>query len=389
MSDCRRPTLVCLAGDDWDGNPHSRHHLARQFAREMNVLFVEGVPMRTVARGDGHEWRRLARKVKEKSGLRAVAPTLHVLRPLPVPPAGRVGRWAQLVNVKRQIDNALDHLSLGCPRIVWFSIPTLAPLLGRFDEALDVFFYQDRYDQFSHVQSERVRRHVAQLARECEVTIATSAPLAEDLRALGAEPRLASHGVDLAHFGNPGRMPADLSHLQAPLVGCVGLVDDYWDFDALLDIADRLDRGTVVLVGASNVSRSRFAHPRIVWLGRRSYDAIPDYMAAFHVCLIPFANTDLTRSVNPIKLREYLAVGRPVVATALPELVPYADVVELVSPDGDFVAAVARTLAEGYDSPTMRVRRQERVAAESWDSVAAKIEGWMNDALDRPVVSMG
>ena len=90
-------------------------------------------------------------------------------------------------------------------------------------------------------------------------------------------------------------------------------------------IAGSLQHGTLVLVGGLNTDPAPLAHPRIRLLGRRDYADMPAYVQAFDACLVPFARTRLTAGVNPIKLREYLAAGRPTVATELPETVPYAD----------------------------------------------------------------
>jgi glycosyltransferase involved in cell wall biosynthesis len=165
--------------------------------------------------------------------------------------------------------------------------------------------------------------------------------------------------------------------LEHPIVGYVGLLDDYLDVEAIIDIANRLHRGTVVLVGPTNIDVRALEHPRLVLLGRRPYDAIPAYLGAFDTCLVPFRDNELTRGVNPIKLREYLAAGRPVVSSPLPEVLPYADVVELASSSEEFFPAVQRTLAPGYDTPPRREERRRRVTSESWDSRARTIERLM------------
>jgi glycosyltransferase involved in cell wall biosynthesis len=372
-----RPTLICFAGDAWDGNPHSRHHLTLRFAERFDVLFIEGVPMRSVTSGDPHEWRRIVEKLKARTQLRTIRPGLHVLRPLPIPPAGGLGRRAQLANLRREVFRACARLRLLGPRIAWFSLPSAAPLRGTLGEAATVFYYQDRYDQFSHVDSERLRQHVSELAGGCDLVISSAESLAEDLRRGGTEVLVVGHGVDVERFGGSPPQPHDLVGFERPLVGYVGLLDDYLDVEAVIDVANRLDRGTVVLVGAANIDVRALEHPRLVLLGRRPYDAIPGYLAAFDTCLVPFRDNELTRGVNPIKLREYLAAGRPVVSSPLPEVLPYADVVELASSSEEFFPAVQRTLAPGYDMPARREARRRRVAGESWDSRAQTIERLM------------
>jgi len=369
----QRPVILCFAGDVWDGNPHSRHHLMLRFAERFDILFIESVPMRSIAQRDPHEWQRILRKLRARPGVRTVSPGLHVLRPLPIPPAGAVGRAAQLGALRAQIAWACHRLAITGPRIAWFSLPVVAPLLGRLSEHGSLFYYQDRYDSFSHVDAERLRANVQSLARRCDVTVTCATALADDVRALGASPQVVAHGVDIERFARTFPPPTDLVH-ERPLVGCVGLIDDYLDVGAIRAVAERLERGTLVCVGQANMDTRPLRHPRIALLGPRPYAMIPAYVGAFACCLIPFAINRLTLGVNPIKLREYLAAGRPVVATRLPEIAAYGDVVELVdSPDG-FASAVERTLQPGYDSPERRQRRRARVADESWDRAAAAIE---------------
>lgn len=385
MSPAARPTLICFAGDVWDGNPHSRHHLMRRFAVRFEVLFVEGMPMRSVARGQRGEVRRVLTKLRAvRGGLRTVAPHLHVLRPVAIPPAGAVGRRLQLVGLRAQVAIARRRLGLGGPLIAWFSLPVCAPLLGRLGEAGSILYYQDRYDAFSYVDGAYLRRCLADLAAGCDVAVATAEALAQDLRALGADPSVVAHGVDAERFAGRPPAPADLAGLERPLVGYVGILDDYLDLDLLVAVADRLERGTVVLVGRENIDVAMLrAHPRIRLLGARPYDAIPGYLSAFDCCLVPFAINRLTVAVNPIKLREYLAAGRPVVSTPMPEVLQYGDVVSIADGADAFAGAVVAALATAEDETAIG-RRRRRVASDSWDAVAARIEPHLTALLRSP-----
>jgi glycosyltransferase involved in cell wall biosynthesis len=369
-----RPTIICFAGDSWDGNPHSRHHLMRRFAARFEVLFVEGVPMRSVAPGRRGELRRVATKLRGRGGLRTVAPHLHVLAPLPLPPTGALGRRLQVLGLRAQVLAARRRLGLGGPAISWFSQPVCAPLRGRVGDCGSIFYYQDRYDAFSHVNVEHLRRCIAELAVGCDIAIASAEELAGDLRALGAQPSVVPHGVDTERFAGRPPEPAELVGLERPLIGYVGILDDYLDLSLFTAVADRLGRGTVVVVGPQNTDVSALrGHSRVRLLGPRPYDAIPGYLGAFACCLVPFAINRLTVAVNPIKLREYLAAGRPVVCTPMPEILEYGDVVTIADGAAAFAAAVVAAVAEADDEGAIR-RRRERVAGESWDAAAARIE---------------
>jgi glycosyltransferase involved in cell wall biosynthesis len=367
------PTLLCFAGDAWEGNPHSRHHIMRRLAGRWNVLFIEGVPMRSVAPGRG-ELRRVWAKLGARPGCRTVASGLHVLRPIPVPPAGRIGRVVQLAALARQVSWAQRRLGLAPPYVSWFSVPVAAPLRGRLRERGSVFFYQDRYDAFTNVESAHLRSCIAQLARGCDVSIATANALADDLRALGAAPLVVPHGVDSERFEGEPPTPADLQDVDRPIVGYVGLIDDYVDFDCILETAAAMERGTIVLLGRVNTDVTGLRHPRVKLLGARPYETIPAYLASFDSCLIPFKINRLTVGVNPIKLREYLAAGRPVVSTRLPEALRYGAAMTIAENPASFARGVVGSLHPSQDTPEFRARRRAAVAGESWDAVVAAIE---------------
>ena len=377
-----RPLLLCFAGDVWDGNPHSRHHIMRRLAGDWEVLFVEGIPMRSVAGGGRTELRRIAGKLRSAGGLRTVAPSLHVLRPPPIPPLGILGRRAQLSAVRASIAHARRRLSLDGPAVTWFSLPTMAPLRGRLGEVGSVLYYQDRYDAFSHVDAEWLSASLAELARGCDLSLASAEELAGDLRAYGADPIVVPHGVETERFREDPPPPEELEQFERPLVGYVGIVDDYLDFDSLLATADRLERGALVLVGGANTDVGPLErHPRITLLGRSPYEAIPAYLSAFDCCLIPFAITPLTVAVNPIKLREYLAAGRPVVSTPMPEVLPYRDVVSIADGGAPFADATMASLDPSNDTAEARRLRRARVRGESWDAVAARIDSLLRELL--------
>jgi glycosyltransferase involved in cell wall biosynthesis len=379
------PLLICFAGDRWDGLPHSRHHLTREFARRFDVIFVEAVPMRGIASGDRHEWRRAVAKLRPPS-LREVEPGLHVLRGLPIPPGGRGLRAAQLADLRVEIELAARRRGLRGARVSWFSQPIVAPLLHRLGERGALFYYQDRYDEFSHVDAPLLRRHVAALAHGAEACIATAEPLAEDLRALGADPVVIPHGVLVERFAQAPPPPPELLRFERPWLGAVGLIDDHMDFDALRALADRLESGTVILIGGANTNTDALRHPRISTIGQRPYEHMPAYVHALDVCLVPFKVNRLTEAVNPIKLREYLAAGRPVVSTPLPEVLRYRAVVAFGGTPTDFANAACAALRPSNDTEAMRQRRQESVRGESWTAVAARIERILYELVARSPV---
>jgi glycosyltransferase involved in cell wall biosynthesis len=116
-------------------------------------------------------------------------------------------------------------------------------------------------------------------------------------------------------------------------------------------------------------------------LGRRPYEQLPRYCKAFSVGVMPFVLNELTSNVNPIKMREYLSAGLPVVSTDLPEVRGYSDSVRVAHSPEDFIAACEEAIAA--DDPFMRRRRSEAMASESWESKVAELGRWVRNAEAR------
>jgi glycosyltransferase involved in cell wall biosynthesis len=165
--------------------------------------------------------------------------------------------------------------------------------------------------------------------------------------------------------------PADLAGIGHPRIGFFGGIDEYVvDVDLLEMVAREIPEAELVLVGAASCPMDRFEALRNVhWLGQRPYDAIPRYGAAFDVALMPWVDNEWIAYANPIKLKEYLALGLPVVSTYFPEGEWYRDVIDMVHGREAFVKAARAALEHGGRSTPKE--RRARVEHSTWDAQAA------------------
>ncbi len=183
---------------------------------------------------------------------------------------------------------------------------------------------------------------------------------------------LLGHGVDLAHFdpAATGPEPTDLAAVPHPRVGFFGGIDDYVvDLPLVRRLAQALPDVSVVLVGAATCPLDDLlALPNVHWLGMKPYDEIPRYGAGFDVAIMPWLQNDWIRFCNPVKTKEYLALGLPVVTTPYPEASAHCDVLAVAQEPEDFVAMVAQALAgESVGTPESR---RASVLDDSWSSRA-------------------
>jgi glycosyltransferase involved in cell wall biosynthesis len=271
----------------------------------------------------------------------------------------------------------------------WVYTPTVAPTIRDMPRSGLVYHCVDRWWAFEEYDSRVMRRHHEWLCRNADITFASAAELLEDCRAYTDRAHLMRHGVEWEHFAaaalSPPPVPADIADVRGPILGFFGLIHEWVDQELLCRIAESIPEATLVLIGKAQVDVSKLArHPNIRLVGQKPYAELPAYAARFDVALIPFVRNELTAAVNPIKLREYLSAGVPVVATALPEI-------ELMSDHPGVWTAVAaedhvRGIRAFLDRPQDAAERAEAarsMAGESWLGRCVAMGTLVRDALNR------
>ncbi|HEY3447936.1 MAG TPA: glycosyltransferase [Myxococcales bacterium] len=366
--------IVCFS-NDWDGDPLSKTHLMRLLAQDNRILWVNSLGNRAPG-ATAHDARRLLRKAwKALAGVREVEPNLFVLSPLAVPvfgseAVGAVNRVALGLQVRR----AMKGLGFQRP-VVWAFLPAAQWVARSLEPDLLVYHCVDEFSAFSDAPGEAIARMEKQLVREADLVIASAQRLYDSKRALNPRTVLVRHGVDYRHFARAldraTPVPEDVAGLPRPVLGFFGLVADWVDVDLLEALAKANPGGSVVLVGRvrTDVSRLRRA-TNVHLLGPKPYATLPGYAKAFDVGLLPFRVNELTLNSNPLKVREYLAAGLPVVSTAIPEVEQLGQC--LVAHDTpQFLAQVRRALRV----PGPRRARSDRIRSESWEARLEEIRG--------------
>lgn len=379
-----RRSIVCFA-HDWEGDPTSKTHIMRLLSARNRILWIGSIGMRrpTASRAD---LSRLARKVRRGfSPLREVEPNLFVASPLTLPLPGLpmadawnavfLGAWLRLLSAR---------LSMASP-IVWSFLPNVDRLVGRLGERLFVYHCVDEYSAFSGVPREALLRMERRLVGRADAVLTSSERLRDERLRFNPECFFVSHGVDVAHFGkalDPAtRVPEELRRLPRPVIGFFGLLADWVDLDIIRHMALARRDWSFALVGsaATDVGVLR-SLPNVHLLGRRPYAELPAYGRGFDVAIVPFRRNDLTLRANPLKLREYLAAGLPVVATPLPEMERYRDLVRFAGDGAGFIREAQAALTE---APEAAQRRHDAMRAESWERRVEEMSAILERALTR------
>jgi glycosyltransferase involved in cell wall biosynthesis len=397
-------TFVCIATRRWDAMwREAQQHMSR-IARHNRVLYFEPGrdPDRPVAaelRRNGPNFLRLRpRRVRENL---TVLPTPSSL------PYGRqrlpdrlLGLTAPLVAALNariliwHVRRATVALDVEAP-ILWLYDPRHVDLIGALGEKLACYYIYDEYADFRENArlSTLIRRYDDRMVRRADAVFACSPWIYRRRREIVDHVYLTPNAVDFEAFHRalaPGLpTPPDLVGLPRPIVGAAGVLDrERIDVELLLRVADAFPNGTVVLVGPDRLgtgeaARRLRARPNVRFLGPKLVDQLPAYVGQFDAALVPYVVAAHTAPLYPLKMFEYLAAGRAVVASALPEIRCLAPVIRVACTPAAFVDAVRGAVV---DYAPARVEARLAVARQNtWDEHVGAIYRALAPRLRRAV----
>jgi UDP-galactopyranose mutase len=277
--------------------------------------------------------------------------------------------------------------------IQWFYTPMPAPaMIGAFDERAVVYDCMDELSLFRGAPPSLLDRE-RRLLELADLVFTGGQSLYEAKRERHPAVHAFPSSIDAEHFGRarrPAPEPADQAAIPHPRLGYVGVIDERIDLDLLAAAAAaRPDWqwvmiGPVVKIDPESLPRRSNLH----YLGMKSYDELPSYLAGWDVALMPFAANESTRFISPTKTPEYLAGGRPVVSTPIRDVVrPYGELglVEIAEDPESFVTAAERAMArfgEGAPEREEWLRRvDEFLAGGSWSRTFRNMSELIDGAL--------
>jgi glycosyltransferase involved in cell wall biosynthesis len=286
---------------------------------------------------------------KVKEGLYVLTP------PLLLPLASRsdlVCRINQSI-LRRIINSWLRRLELRDP-ILWTYSPYSIHLVGKLGEKMVVYDCTDERTANPLLSKNHIRSLEIRLMRRADLVFVTGRGLLEHKRVFNPHTYLASNGVDFLHFSRTWAtdlaIPEDIRDLSRPILGFVGAIAYWVDLDLVEFVARAKPDWSIVMVGPlrTGVSISRFRHlSNVHFVGKKDWTELPHYLGAFDVCLSPFKVSEfITVTASPLKVYEYLAAGRPVVSTDMPEVRPLRDVIRIACSREDFVEQIQTALQE-------------------------------------------
>ncbi|MFN3492964.1 MAG: glycosyltransferase [Hydrogenophaga sp.] len=278
--------------------------------------------------------------------------------------------------------------------VVWLYTPMALPLAQALDPVCLVYDCMDELSAFKDAPRQLWQRETA-LMRQAALVVCGGPSLYEARRRLNPNAHCVPSSVDAAHFSSARLDPTSedsrevhalQGRLSGPKLGYFGVIDERMDVELVALVADARPDWQIVMVGpVVKIDPAVLPRrPNIHWLGMQSYARLPYFLAGWDVCLMPFALNESTRFISPTKTLEYMAGGKPVVSTAVNDVVTlYGTAVEITHSPASFVYACERLLAASDTAKEVRSGEMAAlVSAGSWDRSASKIDTLMWEARE-------
>jgi glycosyltransferase involved in cell wall biosynthesis len=366
--------IVCVGFADWDAELWTnQHHLMSRLAAENRVLFIESLGLRRPQLA-GRDVSRIARRLRRGLAPPRPADGLHVLSPLVIPLHSRAA--ARALNARLLpflVGRAARRLGLRRP-ILWGYVPQAEVLIPTLDPQLVVYHCVDDISAHALIDTASFRAAEERFAARADLVLASAPKLAQRMRLLSDNVLDAPNVADTALFAGalePGPEDPALAALPRPRIVFTGAIAAAkLDLPLLGELARARPGWSFALVGPVGAGDPRTdvsalaREPNVHLLGPRAYAELPAVLRGADVGLIPYARNELTESIFPMKVYEYLAAGLPVVSTPLPALEEVPEVWRAGDAAG-LLELLERALAE--NTPQQRLTRSRTAAENSWE----------------------
>lgn len=327
MEPNRHTASFLVFSDDWGEHPSSCQHLFRRISKKHRVLWVNTIGMRNprLALSDLGKAIHKVRKMvagHDKNRFNLSGEGVTACQPPMFPFIGLPGvRRINCASVIRTVRAGMVKLEMDRPILVT-TVPNACDYIGRCGESKVVYYCVDDFTQWPGLENEKVGEMERELIQKSDILLATSHKLYEKLSFSGRTPHLLTHGVDIEFFRESAAQEHPLLHgIPKPRVGYFGLFDERSNHGLLSEVASRMPDVSFVITGLveSDALRGRQL-PNIFFTGSVPYLELPGMVRGWDALILPYVINDLTDAISPLKLKEYLATGKPVVSTPIPEV---------------------------------------------------------------------
>jgi glycosyltransferase involved in cell wall biosynthesis len=363
--------IVCFGAAEWSGMYARAQQLMTRFAAAgYRVLYVNPPITWLSPLKKPQYWKgRVFRITKFEE----ISPGIFVYTPPPLLPFANLHPGINKLNqyfLAQGLKDIYRTLKFSDP-LLWTYLPNNVDILKHLRHSLLIYDCADEHASFpGFINPQTVSKMENRLLGRADFVFASAQELYNKRVKICPHIRLINNGADFGHFQQAFKemlpIPEDIAALPKPIAGYIGAISTWLDLELLQGLATAYPQWSIVMIGPQDIDLTTLKNcQNIFWLGPKPYSMLPSYLQRFDLCLIPFVINDLTVNVNPVKLYEYLAAGKPVLTTALPEVRQFSNYIAIAETKADFVTLAAREISANNNLKSKQ--RQEIALANSWD----------------------
>ncbi len=389
----KNENIICISSIDWDFIWQGHQEIMSTLAKNGNkVLFIENTGVRAPGIRD---IPRLKKRIKNwfrgVKGIRREMDNLYVFSPLVLPfPYFRIARWINLHLVLPILEKWMKVTDFS-NSIVWTFLPTplSMDICDNLIKKVVIYYCIDNFS-VSSVSVKQIKKSEIKLLKKADLIFVTSKALYNYCSRYNDKTYTFPFAVNYQEF-EEARLKRDftfdeLQNIRKPIIGYVGGVHKWIDQGLVKRAAEKYPEYSFVFVGPLQTDVSLLKKLKNVYfLGPKEHMKLPNYIKTFDVCIIPYLLTDYTKNVYPAKLNEYLAMGKPVVSSYLPEIDAfkerYGNILYVGKDVEEFGECIKSALDE--DNEVLRKRRIEIAKENSWENRINKMSELIEKAIER------
>lgn len=360
---------IIIFSDDWGRFPSTLQHITKRLLKKNRVIWIGSLGLRR-PKFSLQDLKRVFEKIKNilsKDEVDRTEEAPILVNPFVVPfHDNRLIRKLNKLLMLRSIGKAIAENNFR-DVIIFTSSPVSALIIGELNAKSVHYFCLDDYTKFEGAFNS-IESLEKELLKMTDINFGISENLVETRKPINGESFFLPQGVDTEHFRKGDKTKANLPDFDKPVIGFFGMLSEWVEIEIFINAAAKYPQYQFLIIGPAVVDISRFDKlNNLLYLGSIPYTGLPNYAKHFTVGLIPFIINELTISVNPLKLMEYLAMGIPVVSSKMPEVEKFGDLVFVAKDSAEFVDLIPDAVKD--NTPERNKMRVEKSDEYSWDNI--------------------
>lgn len=387
----KNENIICISSIDWDFIWQGHQEIMSNLAANGNrVLFIENTGARSPGIKDMSRIKsRLKNWMSGIKGIRKIRENLFVYSPLVLPfPYLKIAIWLNSLNIMFVLEKWKKAVNFNDPTI-WTFLPTplSLDLIDKITHKALIYYCIDNFAT-SSVSARKIKASEIQLLKISDLVFVTSKWLYDYCRNYNQSVHIFPFGVNYAKFEkvrqSDSLKPDEIKSIKKPLIGYVGGIHKWVDLDLIEKMAKDRSDYSFVFAGPIQVDVSSLSScNNIYFLGKQDHEKLPSFIKEFDTCIIPYKITNYTNSVYPTKLNEYLAMGKPVVSTGLPEVSNFNkrndNIISVSNSHEEFICLIDKAINDSNIEGAQK--RVEIARKNSWNSRILEMCKLVNDAI--------